>query len=75
MLDAAFSEMFPTGQDQTDYRHLSADGIVIDSFRGRKVLAVEPYALTALTAEAFKDVSHLLRPGHLAQLRSIMDDP
>jgi tartrate/fumarate subfamily iron-sulfur-dependent hydro-lyase alpha chain len=38
------------------------------------VLTVEPEALTLLTAQAFKDISHLLRPGHLQQLRNILDD-
>ena len=75
MLDAAFSHMFPLGKDTTPYRKVSSDGIAVDTFRGEKVLTVDTSALTTLTAEAFKDVSHLLRPGHLAQLRSIMDDP
>ena len=75
MLDAAFSDMFPLGTDSTPYRPVSNDGVGVDTFRGEKVLTVDHAALTALTAEAFKDVSHLLRPGHLAQLRSIMDDP
>src|SRR5216683_2660106 len=28
-----------------------------------------------LTAEGVRDIAHLLRPGHLAQLRQILDDP
>ena len=75
MLDAAFSDMFPMTNDGTPYRKISNDGVTIDTFRGEPIVAVDPSALTALAAEAFKDVSHLLRPGHLAQLRSIMDDP
>ena len=31
--------------------------------------------LTRLTARAMHDIAHLLRPGHLAQLRVIVDDP
>ena len=31
-------------------------------------------SLTTLTAAAFHDISHLLRPGHLQQLRNILDD-
>ena len=34
-----------------------------------------PAALTRLAADAVRDVSHLFRPGHLAQLRKILDDP
>ncbi len=75
MLDIAFSDMFPLGTDQTPYRKVTGNGIAVDTFRGDKILTVDLSALTSLTAEAFKDVSHLLRPGHLAQLRSIMDDP
>jgi fumarate hydratase, class I len=75
MLDAAFSDMFPLSSDATPYRKISTDGLSVESFRGQSVLTIDPAALTRLTAEAFKDVSHLLRPGHLAQLRSIMDDP
>ncbi len=75
MLDAAFSDMFPLGTDSTPYRTVSNDGVGVDTFRGEKVLTVDHTALTALTAEAFKDLSHLLRPGHLARFRSIMDDP
>ena len=42
---------------------------------GRRFLTVEPAALTALTDEAMHDIAHFLRPAHLAQLRSIIDDP
>jgi fumarate hydratase, class I len=31
--------------------------------------------LTQLTAAAMHDIAHLLRPGHLRQLRAILDDP
>ena len=32
-------------------------------------------ALRALSEAAFGDINHYLRPGHLAQLRKILDDP
>lgn len=38
-------------------------------------LQVDPKALVLLCERAMKDVAHLLRPGHLAQLRVILDDP
>ena len=38
-------------------------------------LSVEPEALTLLAETAMRDIAHLLRPGHLAQLRKILDDP
>ena len=42
---------------------------------GRRYVHVAPEALTALTKAAMTDVAHLLRPGHLRQLASILDDP
>jgi fumarate hydratase, class I len=41
---------------------------------GRKVLQVDPEALTLITKEAMRDVAHLLRPGHLQQLSNILKD-
>ncbi len=74
MPDFQFQEMFPHGEDTTPYRKLTADHVGTARFNGRDVLTVEPEALTLLTAAAFHDISHLLRPGHLAQLRRILDD-
>ena len=42
---------------------------------GKKVLKVEPEALTLLSEQAFIDVAHLLRPLHLQQLSNILKDP
>lgn len=75
MIDAAFAEMFPLSDDTTPYRKLDGDFVTTETFAGQDMVVVDPQALTRLTAEAFRDVSHLLRPGHLAQLRAIIDDP
>ncbi len=75
MPDFRFQEMFPHGEDPTPYRRLTADFVSADRFRGQPVLVVDPAGLTRLAAEAIRDVSHLFRPGHLAQLRTILDDP
>jgi fumarate hydratase class I len=72
--DFDFTELLPTGPADTPYRLLTADGISIVEGAGREFLTVEPEALTLLAREAMRDISHLLRPGHLAQLRSILDD-
>ena len=45
------------------------------SVRARLPLNVDPEALTLLSRTAFRDIAHLLRPSHLRQLRSILDDP
>jgi fumarate hydratase class I len=75
MADFRFQEMFPHGEDTTPYRRLAGDFVARDRFRSRPVLVVETAGLTRLAAEAIRDVSHLFRPGHLAQLRAILDDP
>jgi len=69
-----FQEMFPHGDDTTPYRRLDGD-VATETFRGDRMLLVEPTLLTTLAATAVRDVSHLFRPGHLAQLRTILDDP
>ncbi len=69
------SSIFQLGKDKTSYRLLSKDGVSVDTWRGKKVLVVEPEALTKLAKAAFTDVSHLLRSSHLSNLRSIFDDP
>ena len=67
--------LFPLGQDSTRYRKLTADGVRVESVGGRDLVVVEREALRALAEAAFGDINHLLRPGHLKQLRTILDDP
>jgi fumarate hydratase class I len=67
--------MFPHGEDATPYRRLDGDWVGHETFRGEPVLVVDAEALTRLAFDAVRDVSHLFRPGHLAQLRRILDDP
>ena len=75
MPDFQFQEMFPHGHDTTPYRRIDGDWVGVEKFRGESVLTVDSAALTRLAADAIRDVSHLFRPGHLAQLRKILDDP
>jgi len=75
MIDRAFADLFPLGEDTTTYRKLTSDFVGTAEFAGKTIVTVEPQALTLLAAEAFHDVSHLLRPTHLAQVRKILDDP
>ncbi len=75
MTDFAYQELFPLGPDETPYRLLTTDGVSTFEAQGRTFLQVDPAALTLLTKEAMHDIAHLLRPGHLAQLSSILDDP
>jgi len=70
-----FSTMFPLGDDPTPYRKLDIEGVSTIEVEGKRVLKVAPNVLSDLAFQAFKDVSHLLRPAHLASLRAILDDP
>ncbi|WP_258342086.1 fumarate hydratase [Saccharopolyspora gregorii] len=69
------TEILPLGPDDTDYRLLTTEGIRTVEAAGRRFLEVAPEALTALASAAIKDIQHLLRSSHLAQLRAIVDDP
>ncbi|MGH7787044.1 MAG: fumarate hydratase [Candidatus Binatia bacterium] len=75
MSEFLFQEMFPHGEDATPYRRLDGTFVGRETFRGQSVLTVDPAGLTTLAAAAVRDVSHLFRPGHLAQLRAILGDP
>src|SRR5215468_8543915 len=75
MGDSAFHELFPLGPDEEPYRELSGDYVSAGNFDGRRIVKIDPAALTLLAHQAFVDCAHLLRPGHLAQLRAILDDP
>jgi fumarate hydratase class I len=67
--------MLPLGSDETPYRKLDTGGVSTFEAQGKTFVRVEREAITQLTTEAIRDIAHLLRPGHLAQLRSILDDP
>ncbi|WP_035846938.1 fumarate hydratase [Kitasatospora azatica] len=73
--DFAYSDLLPLGADPTPYRKLTSEGVSTFEAGGRRFLQVEPEALRLLTATAMHDISHYLRPAHLAQLRRILDDP
>ena len=75
MPEFSYSELLPTGADETTYRRLSSDGVTNHASFGRNFLEVEPQLLTQLTSAAMHDIAHLLRPAHLRQLRSVLDDP
>ncbi len=69
------AELLPLGADTTEYRLLTADGVTPRGAFGRKFVEVAPELLTLVAREGMRDIAHLLRPGHLRQLRSILDDP
>jgi fumarate hydratase class I len=71
----AFTELLPLGADTTTFRLVSRDGVRNRESFGRKFLEVDPQAVTLLASTAMHDIAHLLRPAHLSQLRSILEDP
>ena len=75
MAEFAFTELLPLGPDTTPYRLISKEGVETVETPLGTFLKVSPEAITLLTQTAMRDIAHLLRPGHLQQLRNILDDP
>ena len=75
MSDFSFQPLLPTQKEQIPYRLITRD--YVSEFKAGKetFLKIEPQGLTLLTQEAMRDIAHLLRPGHLAQLQNILHDP
>ena len=70
--------MFPCDPYQNvDWRKIDGLDSCLEQaiFCDEKILKIKPEALERLAQEAFHDISHFLRPGHLEQLRKILDDP
>ena len=75
MTEFAHQDLFPLGPDDTPYRLVTTEGISTVEAAGHTFVRVDAAAITTLTATAMHDIAHFLRPGHLAQLRKILDDP
>ncbi|NCX16775.1 MAG: fumarate hydratase [Actinobacteria bacterium] len=71
----SYSQLLPLGKDETKYRLVSKEGVKVVKLGDRQFLEVAPEALSKLTEEAIHDISHYLRPDHLAQLANIIKDP
>src|SRR5215469_2555595 len=67
--------LFPLGEDAAPYRKLGTAGVRLEKVMGHDMIVVEREALRSLAEAAFNDINHLLRPGHLKQLRAILEDP
>lgn len=66
--------LFPLGKDTTSYKKITSEGVRVEKVLGEEVIVVSREALRALSEAAFGDINHYLRPGHLQQLRNILDD-
>jgi fumarate hydratase class I len=75
MPEFAYQDLLPLGADDTPYRLLTSEGVSTVETEVGTFLKVEHEALTLLAREAMFEIAHYLRPGHLAQLRGILDDP
>jgi len=69
-----FEPLFQLAGDDTPYRKLTSDHVRVITVAGREILEVDDEAIELLSREAMHDIAHLLRPGHLQQLRNILDD-
>ena len=75
MTDFKYQEMFPIGEDTTEYRLLTQEHVSLKSFEDIEILKIASEGLELLAEQALTDVSHLLRPSHLKLLAKILDDP
>jgi len=67
--------LFPLGEDKTPYRLITTEGVRTQKMGEHEFVVVEREAIRKLAEAAMVDTNHLLRPGHLAQLAKILDDP
>ena len=70
-----YSDLLPIGEDTAEYRLVSTAGVSTFFAEGMEFLKITPEAIERLTAEAFHDINHYLRPTHLQQLTNIINDP
>jgi fumarate hydratase class I len=75
MADLVYEDLLQLAADDTPYRLITSDGVSTFEAGGYSFLRVEPEVLTQLTSESMRDIAHLFRPGHLAQLAKILEDP
>ena len=70
-----YAPMFQLGEDKTEYRLLTKDGVSVSQFEGHDIIKVSREALTLLAQQAFHDVEFMLRREHNLQVAQILSDP
>jgi len=75
MSDFMYQCLFPLGEETTDYRLLSTEFVSSRTMTGHPVVEIAPEGLSLLAETAFREVAHLYRTSHLAQLKCILEDP
>jgi fumarate hydratase class I len=73
--DDLYTEILPLRPSSPKMRKISSEGVSVAGQGVDAFLKVEPSAIRHLANQAIKDVSHFLRPAHLAQLQRILKDP
>ena len=73
--DFKYAPMFQLGEDKTEYRLISKEGVSTGEFEGKTILKVSKEALTLLAQQGFHDVEFMLRREHNAQVAKILTDP
>ena len=74
-VDFKYAPMFQLGEDKTEYRLISKDGVSVSEFEGNPILKVSKEALELLTTQAFHDVNFMLRREHNEKVASILNSP
>ena len=75
VVDFKYAPMFQMGEDKTEYRLLTKDGVSTGEFEGKQIVKVSKEALTLLAQQAFHDVEFMLRREHNLQVAAILSDP
>ena len=75
MAEFKYAPMFQMGEDKTEYRLLTKEGVTVSEFEGKEIVKVSPEALTLLAQQAFHDVEFMLRREHNLQVAQILRDP
>ena len=73
--DFKYAPMFQLGEDKTEYRLLTKEGVSTAEFEGKTILKVSKEALTLLAQQGFHDVEFMLRREHIMQGCMILSDP
>jgi fumarate hydratase class I len=70
-----YQDLFEPGPDPTPYRLLTKEFVKEETTDRGGILVVDREGLVRLAREALRDVNFYFRPGHLAKLRAILEDP
>ena len=75
VVDFKYAPMFQLGEDKTEYRLLTKEGVTTSEFEGHEIVKVSPEALTLPAQQAFHDVEFMLRREHNLQVAQVLSDP